>query len=149
MGTRIDLVNSTPTTLRTNDDTADSDGNIWWVREIRGWGSKAPDVRLVKRMATDGSVITNATYASRSITVAGIVVIASGSDWWEAMQMFENITDAVSADGKVIVYEPAGTRHALVWLRQQPQIGFVRGSPSTLSWSVTYIAANPDLQAGI
>jgi hypothetical protein len=147
--TRIDFVNgAASTTLRLNDGTADSDGNIWNVTDFVGWGGMTPAVMSMKRMATDGNVITNASYSVRNIQVTGTVRIAAGSDIWEAIQMFETATDSVAANGKVRVYEPAGTRHALVRLNGQPAISRNRNSQHALNWAVAFTAHAPALIAG-
>jgi len=152
MTTRIDLVNSADapagTTLRMNDGTADADGNLWNVQQLTGWGSRQANVQTAKRMATDGVIVTNATYGPRLLTLTGVAVIAATSDWWEAMARFESACDHVTADGKVRVYEPGGTRHAGTRLQGQPRIQFMSGSPRSLSWSVTFLCPDPDLQAG-
>jgi len=146
--TRIDIVNGAGSVLRMNDNTADSDGNLWGVRMITGWGSVTPRVQAVKRMASDGLVVTNATVAQRIITLSGYVQIASASDEFEALVAFETACDAVSADGKVRVYEPAGTRHALVRLSGQPTMTLVPGPNNSIDWAVQFFCPNPELQAG-
>ena len=147
---RMDLVNGAAnTTLRMNDGTADSDGNTWHVMDLVGWGGMTPQVLSMKRMATDGNVITNATYSVRNIRVTGIVGIAAGSNAWEAIQMFETATDAASSDGKFRVYEPAGTRHALVRVTAQPVIRRNPESQRALNWSISYTAFAPALISGL
>ncbi len=146
--TRIDLVNGAGTELRMNDETADSDGNIWGVRTVNGWGAVDPRVMTMKRMATDGLVVTNATTASRLIQLSGVVRVASASNEFEALIMFESACDSISADGKVRIYEPAGTRHALVRLSGRPEISLVPGPNNSLNWSVQFVCPNPALQSG-
>jgi len=150
--TRIDFVNGltggASATLRLNDGTADSDGNVWNVTNLVGWGGMTPAVMSMKRMATDGNVITNASYSVRNIRVTGTVHVAAGSDIWEAIQMFESCTNSVAANGKVRVYEPAGTRHALVRLNGQPAISRNSKSQHVLDWAVAFTAHAPALIAG-
>ena len=148
MGIRIDIVNGAGTALRMNDGTADANGHKWWVHDIQGWGAKTPLINTVKRMASDGLVVTNATYASRRITMSGVVETTAATELFEPMQVFETACDSVTADGKVRVYEPAGTRHALVRLNGQPRIQPDRRAPTLLRWTVQFICPNPDLQAG-
>ena len=146
--TRVDLVNSAAAVLRMNDETADADGNLWGVRSLSGWGAVTPAVQTVKRMATDGMVITSASTAMRSIVVSGYVHIADGSDAFEALAAFEIACDSITADGKVVVYEPAATRHALVRLSGAPEMTLVPGPNNLLDWSVQFFCPNPALQAG-
>lgn len=148
MGIRIEIVNGAGTALRMNDGTADADGTLWWVHEISGWGARTPSVRAAKRMASNGSVVTNATYGNRSIRLSGVAVATTSDNVWLAMQRFETACDAVTADGKVRVYEASGTRHALARITSQPTIAPARQSPLMLNWSVSYTAFNPVLQAG-
>jgi hypothetical protein len=146
--TRVDLVNSAAAVLRMNDETADADGNLWGIRSLSGWGAVTPAVQTVKRMSTDGMVVTNATTATRSIIVSGYVQIGASSDAFEALAAFETACDSITADGKVRVYEPAGTRHALVRLSGAPSMTLDPGPNNLVNWSVQFFCPNPALQAG-
>lgn len=147
MGIQIDIVNGAGTALRMNDGTADADGNLWWVRQLDGWGPGNAQVKTMKRMASDGSVVTNATYGSRRITLNGVCVIASGSDFWEAQSRLSTACDSITADGKIRVYEPGGTRHLLVRLLGQPSVRFT--GPRSLDFSLAFVANNPAHVSGL
>lgn len=145
--TRIDLVNSDGDTLRMNDGTADADGTIWVVQNLTGWGGAKPRIQTMKRMASDGVVITNATYAERPLSIAGVALLSSRDQIWEAIRAWEDATDMVVSDGKMIVYGPAGTEHAATRLVSQPQAR-ISDNGALMRFSARFIASVPALQAG-
>lgn len=120
------------------------------VDEIEGWFD-GPDVNhaVLQRLAEDGVIITDSTYAGRPLLIKGYSIPGPGRTGFHAQEFLRDKTDIVHRSSLLVVNEPpaaGGPKQARVRkaarTRIRPRLGHVE-------WQIPLLADDPRLYSTV
>lgn len=127
----VDMVNSAASkTINFNNNTADADGNKWWITDLPGWELPEPRQQWLDNVGDHGGIPAESFFGVRAISLVGVVSNISSSDnYWKAWNKLCGIfADDIVGDvnyGTLTVHETPTSRFVFVKLAGRPKHQFL------------------------
>lgn len=120
----------------------DGDGDEFIISDVEGWDGGGVELVTVERPLSAGAILVRGRKASRTLTVSGWVLAATGANLGRARQKLETAFDGIiTANGTMAVDQDNGTRTLTVRLAQQLR---TRSAGSmAISFEADLIAVSP------